>query len=65
MLISAISAPATNDFSPEPVMINALIFVVSIISRVLSSSSKTLEFKAFKALGRFIVIMEICSSISL
>ena len=61
VLISAISAPATKDFSPAPVIITALIFFVSMESKVLSSSSRTLEFKAFKAFGRLMVIMEIWS----
>ena len=62
VLISAMSAPATKDFSPSPVMINAWILSVSIFSRALSNSSRTLLFKAFKALGRFMVKIAMFSS---
>ena len=64
VLISAISAPATKDFSPEPVIIKALILLVSILSRVLSSSSRIWLFKAFRALGRFMVKIAVVPSSS-
>ena len=60
--ISDISAPATKDFSPSPVIIKALILDVSIESNACDNSSRTWLFKAFNALGRDIVINEISSS---
>ena len=64
VLISPISAPATKDFSPAPVIINALILLVSIVSRVLSNSSRTWLFRAFKAFGLFIVKIAVVPSSS-
>ena len=63
-LISPISAPATKDFSPSPVTIKHLILFRSMLSKVLSNSSRTLLFKAFSALGRLIVKTAIIPSSS-
>ena len=57
VLISPISAPATKDFSPAPVMIRHLIASKSTASIVASKSFNTSLFKAFKAFGRLMVII--------
>ena len=63
-LISAMSAPATKDFSPAPVRIKARISSRSTASRTSSSSPSTALFKALSAFGREIVIRPICPSAS-
>ncbi len=57
VLISPISAPATKDFWPAPVKIRHLTSSRFTSSRVLSSSSRTCEFKAFNAFSRLMVMM--------
>ena len=64
VLISPISAPATNDFSPAPVKIRQRISDKSTLLNVASSSSRTWLFKAFNALGLLIVIKPTCPSVS-
>ncbi len=60
VLISPISAPATKDFCPAPVKIRHLTVSKSTASSVLSSSSRTVEFKAFKAFSRLMVMIPTC-----
>ena len=57
VLISPMSAPATNDFCPAPVKIRHLTSSRFTASSVWSSSSSTVEFKAFRAFSRLMVIM--------
>ena len=64
VLISAISAPATKDFSPAPVRIRHLTASRSTPLIVASSSSRTALFSAFRAFGRLIVIIPTCPSTS-
>ena len=64
VLISPISAPATNDFSPAPVKITQRTVLRSIASKVASNSSSTWLFKAFNAFGRLIVIVATAPSTS-
>ena len=64
LLISPMSAPATKDFSPEPVRITALTEFTSIPSKQASSSASTSEFKALSAFGLSIVIIPTAPSVS-
>ncbi len=57
VLISPMSAPATNDFAPAPVKIRQRTASRSTASSVASSSSSTCEFNAFKAFSRLIVMV--------
>ena len=56
LIISEISAPATNDFSPAPVKITTLMSSLPSISVSTSvSSSNVSEFRALSAFGLLIV----------
>ena len=60
VLISPISAPATKDFWPAPVRIRQRTASRSTPSSVLSSSSSTVEFRAFSAFSRLMVMIPTC-----
>jgi len=58
VLISPISAPATNDFCPSPVIITERILFISILFNILSNSSKTWLFRAFKVLVYLFLLLK-------
>ena len=57
VLISPISAPATNDFSPAPVKIRHLVVSRLTASSVAFNSSRTCEFNAFNAFSLLMVMI--------
>ena len=57
LLISPISAPATKDLAPAPVITRQRTVARSTASNVAFSSSSTCEFRAFSAFSRLMVMV--------